>query len=171
MNSGFKEALKGSGMSMYSLAKQTDVPYTTINRLVNERLSINNCNAGAVFKIASALGVRMEDLMNNEEVYTIEEIAELIAPVAKKYNIPKVYVFGSYARGEATANSDVDLMIEGGDFDALDIVGIMDEFQSALSKTVDLVTSETLLQKRTKERSRNFINNVNKERRIVYESA
>ena len=103
MNSGFKEALRGSGMSMYSLAKQTDVPYTTINRLVNERMSINNCNAGAVFKIASALGVRMEDLMNNEQVYTIEEIAELIAPVAKKYNIPKVYIFGSYARGEATA--------------------------------------------------------------------
>jgi hypothetical protein len=171
MNSGFKEALSDSGMSMYSLAKQTDVPYTTINRLVNERLSINNCNAGAVFKIASALGVRMEDLMNNEQVYTIEEIAELIAPVAKKYNIPKVYIFGSYARGEATADSDVDLMIEGGDFGALDIVGIMDEFQNALSKSVDLVTSETLLQKRTKERSRNFINNVNKERRIVYESA
>ena len=82
MNSGFKDALKDSGLSMYSLAKQTDVPYTTINRLVNERLSINNCNAGAVFKIASALGVRMEDLMNNEQVYTIEEIAELIAPGA-----------------------------------------------------------------------------------------
>ena len=53
MNSGFKDALNKSGMTMYSLAKQTDVPYTTINRLMNERLSINNCNAGAVFKIAS----------------------------------------------------------------------------------------------------------------------
>ncbi len=171
MNSGFKEALRGSGMSMYSLAKQTDVPYTTINRLVNERMSINNCNAGAVFKIASALGVRMEDLMNNEQVYTIEEIAELIAPVAKKYNIPKVYIFGSYARGEATANSDVDLMIEGGDFGALDVVGIMNDFQETLNKSVDLVTSETLLQKSTKERSKKFISNVNKEKIILYESA
>ena len=171
MNSGFKEALRGSGMSMYSLAKQTAVPYTTINRLVNERLSINNCNAGAVFKIASALGVRMEYLMNNEQVYTIEEIAELIAPVAKKYNIPKVYIFGSYARGEATANSDVDLMIEGGDFGALDVVGIMNDFQETLNKSVDLVTSETLLQKSTKERSKKFISNVNKEKIILYESA
>ena len=171
MNSGFKDALSNSGMSMYSLAKQTDVPYTTINRLVNERLSINNCNAGAVFKIAAALGVRMEDLMNNEQVYTLEEIARLIAPVAKKYNIPKVYIFGSYARGEATANSDVDLMIEGGDFGALDVVGIMNDFQETLNKSVDLVTSETLLQKSTKKRSKKFISNVNKEKIILYESA
>ena len=109
MNSGFKDALNDSGLTMYSLAKQTGIPYTTINRLVNERLSINNCNAGAVFKIASALGVRMEVLMNDGRVYTLEEIAERIAPVARKYNIPKVYVFGSYARGEADPDSDVDL--------------------------------------------------------------
>ena len=63
MNSGFKDALNDSGMTMYSLSKQTGLPYTTINRLVNEKLSINNCNAGAVFKIASALGVQMEVLM------------------------------------------------------------------------------------------------------------
>ena len=83
MNSGFKDALSDSGMSMYSLSKQTGLPYTTINRLVNEKLSINNCNAGAVFKIASALGVQMEVLMKGECVYTLDEIAERIAPVAK----------------------------------------------------------------------------------------
>jgi predicted nucleotidyltransferase len=171
MNSVFKKALNDSGMSMYSLAKQTDVPYTTINRLVNEKLSINNCNAGAIFKIAEALGVQMETLINNERIYSLEEIAELIAPVARKYNIPKVYVFGSYARGEATADSDVDLMIEGGDFGALDIVGIMDDLKESLNKSIDLVTSETLLQKRTMERSKTFINNVNKEKVIVYETA
>lgn len=171
MNSGFKEALNKSGMTMYSLAKQTDVPYTTINRLMNERLSINNCNAGAVFKIASALGVQMETIMNDERVYSLEEIAELIAPVARKYNIPKVYIFGSYARGEADADSDVDLMIEGGNFGALDVVGIMNDFQETLNKSVDLVTSETLLQKSTKERSKKFISNVNKEKIILYESA
>ncbi len=171
MNSGFKDALNDSGLTMYSLAKQTGIPYTTINRLVNERLSINNCNAGAVFKIASALGVRMEVLMNDGRVYTLEEIAERIAPVARKYNIPKVYVFGSYARGEADPDSDVDLMIEGGDYGALDFVGIMEDFKNSLDKSVDLINSETLSQKITKERSKEFIKNVNKEKVVVYESA
>ena len=139
MNSGFKDALSDSGMSMYSLSKQTGLPYTTINRLVNEKLSINNCNAGAVFKIASALGVQMEVLMKGECVYTLDEIAERIAPVAKKYNIPKVYIFGSYARGEANPDSDV-----------------------------DLITTRSLTQERAQKYSKVFIDNLENDRRLIY---
>ena len=168
MNNGFKEALNDSGMSMYSLAKQTAVPYTTINRLVNERLSINNCNAGAVFKIASALGVRMEDLMNNEQVYTLDEIAELIAPVAEKHNIPRVYIFGSYARGEATADSDVDLMIEVGDLNGLEVMGALEDFKTVLKKPVDLITTRSLTQDRTQQYSKIFIKNLEKEKMVIY---
>ena len=168
MNSGFKDALSNSGMSMYSLAKQTDVPYTTINRLVNERLSINNCNAGAVCKIAATLGVRMEDLMNNEQVYTLEEIARLIAPVAKKYNIPKVYIFGSYARGEATADSDVDLMIEVGDLHGLEVIGALEDFKNVLKKPVDMITTRSLNQDRTQKYSKIFIDNLEKEKIMIY---
>ena len=168
MNSGFKEALGKSGMSMYSLAKQTDVPYTTINRLVNERLSINNCNAGAVFKIASALGVQMETLMNNDRVYSLDEIAKLIAPVAKKYNIPKVYIFGSYARGEATADSDVDLMIEVGSLHGLEVIGALEDFKNVLKKPVDLITTRSLTQDRTQKYSQIFIKNLEKEKMVIY---
>ena len=168
MNSGFKKALSDSGMSMYSLAKQTDVPYTTINRLVNEKLSINNCNAGAVFKIAEALGIRMEDLMHNEQVYTLEEIADLIAPVAKKYNIPKVYLFGSYARGEATADSDVDLMIEVGDLRGLEVIGALEDFKNVLKKPVDMITTRSLTQDRAQKYSKIFIKNLEKEKMVIY---
>lgn len=168
MNSGFKDALNDSGLSMYSLAKQTGLPYTTINRLVNEKLSINNCNAGAVFKIASALGVQMEVLMKDECVYTLDEIAERIAPVAIKYNIPKVYIFGSYARGEATPDSDVDLMIEVGDLHGLEVIGALEEFKDVLEKPVDLITTRSLTQERTQNYSKIFIENLEKEKKVIY---
>ena len=45
-------------------------------------------------------------------VYTLEEIARRVRPVAEKYRLRAVYVFGSYARGEAREDSDVDLIIE-----------------------------------------------------------
>ena len=48
------------------------------------------------------------------KVYTIDEIIELITPVAKRYAVASVWLFGSYARGEATCDSDVDLLIDGG---------------------------------------------------------
>lgn len=168
MNSGFKNALSDSGMTMYSLSKQTGLPYTTINRLVNEKLSINNCNAGAVFKIASALGVQMEVLMEGECVYTLDEIAERIAPVAKKYNIPKVYIFGSYARGEANPDSDVDLMIEVGTLHGLEVISALEEFQNVLKKPVDLITTRSLTQERTQDYSKIFIENLEKEKRVIY---
>ncbi|MBR4947184.1 MAG: nucleotidyltransferase domain-containing protein [Clostridiales bacterium] len=168
MNSGFKDALSDSGMSMYSLSKQTGLPYTTINRLVNEKLSINNCNAGAVFKIASALGVQMEVLMKGECVYTLDEISERIAPVAKKYNIPKVYIFGSYARGEANPDSDVDLMIEVGNLRGLEVIGALEEFKNALNKPVDLITTRSLTQERAQIYSKVFIENLENDRRLIY---
>ena len=34
-------------------------------------------------------------------VYTVDELKKIVAPIAEKYQLPAVYVFGSYARGEA----------------------------------------------------------------------
>ena len=39
-------------------------------------------------------------------IYTLDEIKSRVLPVIQKYNIPAMYLFGSYARGEATEESD-----------------------------------------------------------------
>ena len=44
--------------------------------------------------------------------YTIEEIKTILEPIARKYGVERVYLFGSYARGDATENSDVDLRVD-----------------------------------------------------------
>ena len=46
--------------------------------------------------------------------YTIEEIKEKAVPIAQKYGVKKLWLFGSYARGEADAESDVDFLIDEG---------------------------------------------------------
>ena len=43
---------------------------------------------------------------------SIEEIKSYILPVVKKYPVEKVILFGSYARGDASDKSDVDLIVE-----------------------------------------------------------
>ena len=42
-------------------------------------------------------------------IYTISEIQAIVTPIAQKHKLKAVYLFGSYARGTATENSDVDL--------------------------------------------------------------
>lgn len=45
-------------------------------------------------------------------IYTVEEIRRYITPVAVRYRLKAVYLFGSYARGEATDESDEELLID-----------------------------------------------------------
>lgn len=45
-------------------------------------------------------------------VYSLEEIQRRAAPLIAKYRIPALYLFGSYARGEATEDSDLDFLVD-----------------------------------------------------------
>ena len=77
----------------------------------------------------------------NPGVLTIKQIKELTLPVFRKHNIKEVYLFGSYSRGEARKESDIDLFCEGGDIESLlDHVRVQRELKEVLGKDVDLIT-------------------------------
>ena len=87
----------------------------------------------------------MNDIKPN--VLSIKEIKERIKPIIKKHQIKDVYLFGSYSRGEAHENSDVDIYCDKGDLRTLyDEVDLIDEFENALGKKVDLVTIGSSMQ-------------------------
>lgn len=71
--------------------------------------------------------------------YTIEEIRQFLKPLIKKYSAQAAILFGSYARGEATDESDIDIMIIGGkNFDPTDVFCIADELYDISGKQVDV---------------------------------
>jgi len=45
---------------------------------------------------------------------SIEEIKSYIIPIIMKYPVDKVILYGSYARGDASDMSDIDLVVESG---------------------------------------------------------
>ena len=49
-----------------------------------------------------------------EKIYAMNEIQAIIRPILQDYGVSRAYLFGSYARGEATGQSDIDLRIDGG---------------------------------------------------------
>lgn len=78
-------------------------------------------------------------------VYTIDEIRERIIPIAKRFDIQRVILFGSYARGEATAESDIDLIIELPEAVGLfRLAEIFDAIQVVLDKNVDCLTENSM---------------------------
>ena len=101
-------------------------------------------------------------------IYTIEEITERVRPVAEKYGIPRVYLFGSYARGEATDKSDVDLLVDTVKVRGLFwLGGLYDDLRSALEKDIDMVTVRTLYQDAEDICNKRFIHEVELDRRQI----
>jgi len=74
------------------------------------------------------------------DVLTIKQIRTRIKPVMDKHGIKEVYLFGSYARGEAKPSSDVDIYCEDGDIRTFaDQDDFEEELKGALGKDVDIV--------------------------------
>ena len=46
---------------------------------------------------------------------TIAQIKKAVTPICERYGVKKMWLFGSYARGEADEKSDVDLIVDSGD--------------------------------------------------------
>ncbi len=105
--------------------------------------------------------------------YSIDEIRRRVAPVAEKYKLRAVYLFGSYARGEATAESDVDLLVDltGSGVSGLAFGGLYADLEEALETGLDLVTISSL-ERPTERRSQlHFREAVNRERVMIYAAA
>ena len=72
----------------------------------------------------------------------ISTIKKTITPIARSYGVKRIYLFGSYAKGNATENSDIDLLVEKGKpMSLLKLSGMRQSVQEALDLSVDLVTT------------------------------
>jgi predicted nucleotidyltransferase len=78
-------------------------------------------------------------------IYTISEIKDLVAPIARSHGVDKIYLFGSYARGDAIWKSDVDFRIDSGKIKTLfDLGGFYADLEESLRKPVDIVTTDSV---------------------------
>ena len=73
---------------------------------------------------------------------TMEIIKTTVMPLAQKYNVEKVDLFGSYANGSATEESDIDFLVKFGSEvpSIFKVMGFREELEIGLKNPVDVVT-------------------------------
>ena len=97
-----------------------------------------------------------------QNVYTINEIASLITPIARAYGAERVALFGSYARGDAKPGSDIDLRIDKGRIKGLfQLSGFQRELEEKFTVPVDVLTTGAL--------SEAFLSRIKGEEVMLYE--
>ena len=93
---------------------------------------------------------------------SINEISGIVSPIAAKYGAERVFLFGSFARGDMTDSSDIDLRIDKGRIRGTQIAGLLLELEQALGRDVDLSPTTSLDMK--------FLNAIKKDEVLIYEA-
>lgn len=96
-----------------------------------------------------------------KQTLEIDKIRQTIAALGAQYGAERIYLFGSYARGEAKANSDVDLRIDKGRIYGLfALAGFKLAIEEQLNTKVDLLTTESL--------DKQFLDSIHPEEILLY---
>ena len=107
-------------------------------------------------------------------IYTVQEIQSRVMPVAKKYGVASVSLFGSYAKGTATEDSDIDLLIDTSGTALrrlLSLGALYNDLEAVLEKKIDLITIRSLEQRTQMPSEAAFREAVMKERVRLYDVA
>ena len=76
-------------------------------------------------------------------IYTLKEIEDILNKVLAETPISYAYLFGSYAKNEASEKSDIDILISD-EVKGLEFIGVHDSIKTAFNKEIDLIRIDSL---------------------------
>lgn len=152
----------GSNISVYL----SDAALAKLDGAVAKQAAEDRACGLAGRKVASRSSV-LERLICNglegEAVLDRATIQYYVVTLGKDYGAAKVSLFGSYARGDATPESDVDLLIEKGAIRGMQVLDFQEDLSKALGKPVDVVT--------TAGASERFLSKIKADEVVLYEAS
>ena len=94
--------------------------------------------------------------------YTVPQIEARLMPVFRKNNVRRAVLFGSYSKGLATPDSDVDILVDSG-LSGLSFFGLLEDVCQSLDCSVDLIDTQDIVPDSEIERE------INRTGRVIYE--
>lgn len=96
-------------------------------------------------------------------VHSISDIQRIVSKLAAEYGAERVYLFGSYARGDMTGTSDIDLRIDKGAIRGFQLGGLLLDLEEALGTPVDLIPTGSLDER--------FLSSIQREEVLLYDAS
>lgn len=139
MEMTIKQLRKECGLTQAEASQITGIPLRTYNNYENDPAKEGNIKYNYIIR-------KLQEYSFVDESHGILEIEKIISvceEVFEKYDVRYCYLFGSYAKGTPTEQSDVDLLISA-DISGLKFYGLAERIREGLKKKVDLINVEQL---------------------------
>lgn len=149
MKYSLKTVRANIGLTQNQVSLLTGVPVNTLRNWEQEIRTPSEWTIDLI--VDRLLRIKLEEQLTMDEetgILSFLTIKEKVIEVAKNYDIAKVYLFGSYVKGMATNNSDVDLYMESELF-GLEYFGFAEELREKLHKKIGLLSNKTIKQMST----------------------
>lgn len=134
-----KELRISKGLTQNECAKFLNIPPRTYWRYENDKNKVNNIKYQYMIDKLNEYNFIDE----THGILKIEDIKTICNKIFRDYEVKYAYLFGSYAKGKAKEDSDVDLLISM-PVDSLKYFELIERLREELGKVVDLLTMEDL---------------------------
>lgn len=132
-----KELRKQLGLTQPEAANLLNIPFRTYCRYEDQP------QYEGTFKYNQMISVLNENATSM--VLKTETIKEAVSNICSQYRVSACYLFGSYAKGKARSDSDIDLMIVS-ELEGIEYYQLLGDLENRLKKKIDLIRLETAIQ-------------------------
>ncbi len=129
-----KQITQDQAAALIGVSRKTYIGYE------KEESKLSSFKKDSIFNVLNAYGYIDE----THGVLTIDQIKDVCTKVFKEYEVGFAYLFGSYARGEANPQSDVDLIVDVPLDYGIKFFGLIESLREDLGKKVDVLDTAQL---------------------------
>lgn len=134
-----KEARMEYGLTQKDLSEITDIPLRTIENWESGKRTPCQWVEKMVFSYLKQYPKNQHGIVTKTKgIYEVNQIKEALLPLTFKYDINKIILYGSYAKGKQEPLSDIDLVVDG-NIKGIKFFGLLEDVSNAFVKSVDLI--------------------------------
>lgn len=134
-----KELRISKGLTQKQASIYLGIPNRTYSRYETDEQRVDSIKYKYIIEKLNQYGLVDE----NHGMLDIEKIKDKCFEIFKNYKINYCYLFGSYAKGNATEKSDIDLLIST-EITGMKFYGLVEELRENLKKNVDVLNQDQI---------------------------
>jgi len=139
-----KAVRENLGLTQLEISKLIGVPINTIRNWEQETRSPSEWTVNLLIDRILRESNEQHTVVDEETgILSFLTIKRYVAKIAGNYDIERIYLFGSYVKGQAKENSDIDLYMES-DLYGLEYFEFVEQLREQLKKKVEVLSNKTV---------------------------